>query len=135
MGRLSRCTLSGVMRVSLLLLSTLLAVSTPVLANSTTASTSPTNSGVSDFDDCATLFNLDKFDEAVVACDRAIALNPKNAAAYFIKGAALFGNAKIGSDGKLEVPAGMVNALNRSIKLAPSGRNAQAAHQILDSLK
>jgi len=81
------------------------------------------------------LFNLDKFDEAVVACDRAIALNPKNAAAYFIKGAALFGNAKIGSDGKLEVPAGMVNALNRSIKLAPSGRNAQAAHQILDSLK
>jgi len=133
MDRLSRCVLSGAS--SLLRLGILLALGVSVLAGSTSVAVSSTDSAVSYFNACATLYNAGNMEEAIVACDKAIALDPNKADAYFIKGSALFGNGKVGSDGKYQVPPGTVEALNKYLELAPDGPHAQDVHTMLDSLK
>jgi tetratricopeptide (TPR) repeat protein len=90
---------------------------------------------VSAFNSCAMLYNAGKMDAAIAACDQAIALDPGKADAYFIKASALFGDAKIGSDGKYEVPPGTVEALNKYLDLAPDGGHAPDVHAMLDALK
>ena len=87
------------------------------------------------FNSCALLYNAGKMDDAIVACDQAIALDPGRADTYFIKGSALFGNGKIGSDGKYEVPPGTLEALDKYLELAPDGPHASDVHAMLDSLK
>ena len=102
-------------------------LSTPAFADANPATAS--------FNSCALLYNAGKMDEAITACDKAIALDPKKADAYFIKGSALFGNGKVGSDGKYEVPPGTLEALNKYLELAPDGGHAPDVHAMLDSLK
>jgi tetratricopeptide (TPR) repeat protein len=87
------------------------------------------------FNSCATFYNLGKMDEAIAACDKAIALDPNKADAYFIKGSALFGNGTIDGSGKYQVPPGAVEALNKYLALAPNGPHAPDVHAMLDSLK
>lgn len=135
MDRLSGRTLLGVVTGPLVQLSILLAVTAPVLADAATTTTSSTNSAVSYFNACATLYNSGKVEEAIVACDKAIALDPNKADAYFIKGSALFGNGTVGKDGRYEVPPGAVEALNKYLELKPDGAHAQDVHAMLDSLK
>jgi tetratricopeptide (TPR) repeat protein len=94
-----------------------------------------THPGAAYFNMCATLFNADKMDEAVAACDKSIALDPTKADAYFIKGSALFSNSKLGGNGKYEVPPGTVEALNRYLSLEPNGDHAKDAKAMLDALK
>lgn len=112
----------------LLAASILVATAAPALAQAT-------NPAVSAFNSCAMLYNAGKTDEAIAACDQAIALDPGKADAYFIKASALFGNAKIGSDGKYAVPPGTVEALNKYLELAPDGGHAPDVHAMLDALK
>jgi hypothetical protein len=135
MDRLSRRTLFGVVTGPLLQFSVLLIVTASVLADTTATATSSTNSSVSYFNACATLYNSGKMEEAIVACDKAIALDPNKADTYFIKGSALFGNGKVGTDGEYEVPPGTVEVLNKYLELAPDGGHAQDVHAMLDSLK
>lgn len=122
--------LSSAVTGAFLQLGALLAVSAPVLAD-TTAGTSST----SYFNACATLYNSGKKEEAIVACDQAIAHDSNKADAYFIKGSALFGNGTVGKDGKYVVPPGAVEALDKYLELAPDGTHAQDVHAMLDSLR
>jgi tetratricopeptide (TPR) repeat protein len=108
--------------------SILVAASAPALAQAD-------NPAVAYFNSCAMLYNAGKMDEAIVACDKAIALDPGKADAYFVKASALFGNGKVGSDGKYVVPPGTVEALNKYLELAPDGGHAPDVHAMLDSLK
>ena len=135
MDRPSRRTVFGAATGPLLQLSILLAVTTPVVADTTTAAASSTNSSVSYFNACGTLYNSGKMEEAIVTCDKAIALDPSKAEAYFIKVSAQFGNGEVGKDGKYEVPPGTVEALDKYLELAPDGGHAQDVHAMLDSLK
>jgi tetratricopeptide (TPR) repeat protein len=104
------------------------AVVAPALAQATSPA-------VSYFNNCAMSYNAGKMDEAVAACDKAIALDPRKADAYFIKASALYGNGKVGSGGKFEVPPGTVEALDKYLELAPDGPHAQDVHAMLDGLK
>ena len=105
------------------------------LAASTSALAQASNPAVSAFNSCALSYNAGKMDEAIAACDRAIALNPAKADAYFVKGSALFGMATIGSDGKYQVPPGTVEALDKYLEIAPDGGHAADVRAMLDSLK
>ena len=90
---------------------------------------------VSAFNNCALLYNAGKIDQAIATCDQAIALNPANADAYFVKASALFGMGTIGSDGKYKMPPGTVQALNKYLELAPDGGHVPDVRAMLDSLK
>lgn len=105
-----------------------LIASTPALAEDS-------KSALSYFNSCAMLYNAGKTDEAIAACNEAIALDPSKADAYFVKASALFGNGKIGGDGKYEVPPGTVEALSKYLELAPNGGHAADVRAMLDSLK
>ena len=106
-----------------------------VLGAHTPALAAASNLATEAFNRCAISYNAGKMSEALTACDEAIARDPGKADAYFIKASVLFGNAKIGSDGKYEVPPGTVEALNKYLELAPDGGHAPDVHAMLDSLK
>ncbi len=128
MKRPSRVVWSGAARRSLLGASILLAANVPAFAQAG-------GPAVSYFNSCVLSYNAGKMDEAIAACDKAIALDPGKADAYFVKGSALYGNGKVGSDGKYEVPPGTVEALNKYLELAPNGGHAADVHAMLDALK
>jgi tetratricopeptide (TPR) repeat protein len=115
--------------------SRLLSAACILLAAGTPALTRADSPAASAFDSCALLYNAGKTEEAITACDKAIALDPGKADAYFVKASALFGSGKVGSDGKYEVPPGTVEALDKYLALAPNGGHAPDVHAMLDSLK
>ena len=82
------------------------------------------------FNICATFYNLDRMEAAAVACDKAIAADPKMASAYFVKASALFKQSKL-EQGKLTVPAGTREALDKYLELDPTGGNAADAREML----
>ena len=125
MTRLSRLVSHRAARLLLVGASILLATNALAQANGTATSY---------FNSCATAYNAGKTDEALAACDRAIALDPSKADAYFIKGSALYGNGKIGADGKYQVPPGTIEALKKYLELAPDGGHAPDVHAMLDAL-
>ena len=106
----------------------LLTASAPALAQTS-------KPALSAFNSCALAYNAGKTEEAIAACDKAIALDPGKADAYFIKGSALFGDGKVGGDGKWVVRPGAVEALNKYLELTPDGPHASDVHAMLDSLK
>ena len=124
----SRIVLPGAARRLLLVAGIVVTAAAPALAQAGSPA-------VSYFNSCALLYNADKMDEAIAACDKAIALDPGKADAYFIKGSALYGNGKVGSDGKYVVPPGTVEALDKYLELAPDGGHAPDVHAMLDALK
>jgi len=92
-----------------------------------------TNPGVAYFNICALLYNQGRMQEVVPACDKAIAADPAKADAYFIKGSALFGDARI-ENGKMVLPDGAVQALQKYLELAPSGSHATDVKAMLTSV-
>ena len=84
------------------------------------------------FNLCAMYYNQGQTDGALRACDRTIVLDPKRADAYFIKGSLLLGSAATGTDGKVHVPAGTVEALRKYLELAPNGAHRGDVQQMLD---
>ena len=92
-----------------------------------------TNPGVAYFNICALLYNQGRMQEVVPACDKAIAADPTKADAYFIKGSALFGDARI-ENGKMVLPDGAVQALQKYLELAPSGSHVTDVKAMLTSV-
>ncbi len=82
----------------------------------------------------AILTNQGKVDEANAAFDKAIAADPNHADAYYQKGINLLGKATLGKDGKMVPVPGTAEALNKYLQLAPGGKNAQAAKDLLASI-
>jgi len=71
---------------------------------------------------------------AVTYCDRAIAVDPKRADAYFIKGSALFGTSSLDARNQLVVPAGTREALENYLRLAPEGGHAADVKAMLEAM-
>ena len=94
----------------------------------------PTQAGQCYFNAGAILTNMGKPDDANVAFDKAIAADPTRAEAYYQKGVNLLAKATLSKDGKMVPAPGTVEALNKYLQLAPDGKNAQAAKDLLASL-
>ena len=84
------------------------------------------------FNLCVTEYNIGDTGDALIAADKAIALDPTRADAYFIKGSILFADAKKGTDGKITVPEAGIVALKKYLKLAPTGAHTGEAMQMLN---
>lgn len=82
------------------------------------------------FNICAVYYDTDRMDAAVDACDKAIASDSRMADAYFIKASALYGKSK-SEHGKLSVPPGTEEALNKYLQLDPQGQHAADARAML----
>jgi len=81
---------------------------------------------------CATLFDMGKFPDAVAACDHAIESDPKLPDPYYVKAAALAGEAA--KQGKARSPRETAAALQKYLQLAPDGFYASAAQALLKEI-
>ncbi|HEY6248485.1 MAG TPA: tetratricopeptide repeat protein [Candidatus Angelobacter sp.] len=82
------------------------------------------------FNICAAYYDTDRMDAAIDACNKAIGSDPRMADAYFVKASALFGKSKA-ERGKLVVPPGTQEALNKYLELDPQGPHAADAREML----
>ncbi len=98
------------------------------------AEADPANAGTYYFNLGAVLTNKNKLDEANAAFDKAIAADPKKADAYYWKGVNLFAKATVDKAGKLVAPEGTAENLNKYLELAPDGKLAQGAKDLLASM-
>ena len=89
------------------------------------------NPAVSYFNICATLYNIGQSKEAVSACDKALAADPKMANAYFIKGSALYGDGSIDKSGKIVIAPAALQALRTYLALEPNGPHAADVKEML----
>ena len=82
----------------------------------------------------AVLTNAGRADEAIAVWDKVIAADPTKAEAYYQKGLNLLAKEAIGKDGKAIAPAGTAEAFQKYLELAPTGRFAEPAKQLLASI-
>jgi tetratricopeptide (TPR) repeat protein len=82
----------------------------------------------------AVLANVNQADAAGEAFQKAMNTMPPYVEAYYQYGLVLVGKATVGPDGKVQPPAGTVEALQKYIELSPNGPNAQPAKDLLASL-
>jgi tetratricopeptide (TPR) repeat protein len=94
----------------------------------------PTHAGTYLFNIGAVLTNAGKVDEAIAVFDKVIAADPTKAEAYYQKGINLLGKETIGKDGKATAPPGTAEAFKKYLELAPEGRFAQNAKDLLASI-
>jgi len=95
----------------------------------------PANAGMYFFNEGAILTNQGKVDEANQAFDKAIAAEPTRPEPYYQKGLNLLGKATLSKDNKTMIPVpGTVEALNKYLELAPDGKHAQEAKDLLTSV-
>ena len=69
--------------------------------------------------------------QAVDAFDKAIAADPKNAEAYYLKGTDLIGLVKMDSNSKVIAPPGTAEAFQKYLELQPNGIHAADAKNML----
>jgi tetratricopeptide (TPR) repeat protein len=93
----------------------------------------PANRGMYYFNEGAVLTNQGKADEANQAFDKAIAADPTPPEPYYQKGINLLSKATL-KDGKMVPAPGTVEALNKYLELAPDGKYAQPAKDLLASM-
>jgi tetratricopeptide (TPR) repeat protein len=94
----------------------------------------PSHAGSYLFNEGAVLTNAGRADEAIAVWDRVIAADPTKAEAYYQKGLNLLAKMTIGKDGKTIAPEGTAAAFQKYLELAPTGRYAQAAKDLLTSI-
>lgn len=99
----------------------------------TAAQVDPTNAGSYYFNEGAVLTNTGKVDEAIAAFDKALQADPTRADAYYWKGVDLMGKATTKGD-KMVAPDGTAEAFNKYLELAPTGKYADPAKQMLASI-
>ena len=93
----------------------------------------PANAGAYYFNEGAVLTNTGKVDEAIAAFDKALQADPTRADAYYWKGIDLMNKATTKGD-KMVTPPGTAEAFNKYLELAPTGKYADNAKQILASI-
>ena len=94
----------------------------------------PAGAGMYYYNEGAVLTNQGKPDQANQAFDKAIAAEPTRPDPYYQKGLNLLAKATLGKDGKMIPAPGTAEALNKYLELAPDGRYAQAAKDLLASI-
>jgi tetratricopeptide (TPR) repeat protein len=85
------------------------------------------------FNLCAIYYNLKRGQDALAACDRAIASDPTMSDAYYIKASILFGQGQ-GEHGRYVVPPGTSESLNKYLEFAPLGQHAIAVRAMIEKL-
>jgi tetratricopeptide (TPR) repeat protein len=85
------------------------------------------------FNEGAVLTNAGKVDDAIAAFDKVIAADPAKADAYYWKGVNLIGKATLKGD-KMVAPEGTAEAFKKYLELAPDGKLAQPAKDMLASI-
>jgi len=85
------------------------------------------------FNLCATYYNMKRANEAVTACDQAIAADPTMSDAYYVKATVLFGEGKT-VGGKYLVPPGTTDSLNKYLQYAPFGEHASTVRAMIDKV-
>jgi tetratricopeptide (TPR) repeat protein len=100
----------------------------------TAAKLEPASASTYYFNEGAVLTNTGKVDDAITAFDKVIAADPTKADAYYWKGVNMVGKAKTGANGKFEAPAGTAEAFNKYLELAPDGKYADPAKQMLQTI-
>jgi tetratricopeptide (TPR) repeat protein len=85
------------------------------------------------FNLCATYYNLKRGQDAVPACEKAIALDPTMSDAYYIKASILFGQGHA-ENGKYVAPPGTNELLNKYLEYAPFGQHSGAVRSMIDKL-
>lgn len=98
------------------------------------AQADPAGAGLYYYNEGAVLTNQGKPDEANQAFDKAIAAEPTRPDPYYQKGLNLLGKATLGKDGKMVPAPGTAEALNKYLELAPDGKYAQSAKDLLASI-
>jgi tetratricopeptide (TPR) repeat protein len=86
------------------------------------------------FNQGAVLTNQGNADAAVAAFDKAIAADPTRADVYYHKGVNLLARATLGKDNKMVPAPGTAEAFRKYLDLAPDGKYAQSAKELLGSL-
>jgi len=99
----------------------------------TAAQQDPANAGSYYFNEGAVLTNTGKVDEAIAAFDKALQADPTRADAYYWKGVDLMGKATLKGD-KMVAPEGTAEAFNKYLELAPTGKYADPAKQMLATI-
>jgi len=94
----------------------------------------PAHAGSYLFNTGAVLTNAGKADEAIAVWDKVIAADPTKAEAYYQKGLNLLAKMTVGKDGKTTAPEGTAAAFQKYLELAPTGRYAQNAKDLLASI-
>lgn len=81
------------------------------------------------FNLCVTRFDLGEWKATGEACDRAIAADPQMADAYYVKAAALFGEAA--RQGKFRAPQEALSSLRKYLELDPDGSYSREVQTML----
>jgi len=82
---------------------------------------------------CAAFYDANRLQEAVVACDKAIAADPDMSDPYFVKASALLGTGQV-EHGIYHAPPAVRDLLNKYLGLAPAGEHAAEARALLEKL-
>jgi len=99
------------------------------------AAVDPTQAKMAMYNSGVVLLNQGNMDAAAAAFDKLLAIDPNNADAWYYKGICLLGKATTDpKTNKLIPPAGTVEALQKSLQLAPNGPNAANAKAALQTL-
>jgi tetratricopeptide (TPR) repeat protein len=85
------------------------------------------------FNLCAIYYDSKRLEEAVTACDQAIASDPTMSEAYYIKAVSLFGKGTLAA-GKYAPPEEARVALNKYLELSPFGEHAHLVREMIDKL-
>jgi tetratricopeptide (TPR) repeat protein len=102
------------------------------------ATADPTNAGAVWLNSGITLYKANRLPEAVVPLQKATALLPSNAQAWFLLGAALVSTMEVKQEGDKEIPVlkpGTVEAYQKCIELDPNGTWGTQAKEGLEQLQ
>ena len=94
----------------------------------------PTQAAKCYFNLGAVLTNTGQTDSAIEAFKKAIDADPNYADAYLQFGVAQMGKVTAGADGKMIAPPGTTDAFQKYLQLAPDGKDAQTAKDMLAAL-
>jgi tetratricopeptide (TPR) repeat protein len=104
-------------------------------AYETAAKSSPAMAGSAYYNESVVYYQASKMPEAAAAADKAIAVDPKRADAYYIKAQALIPGATADpKTGKFILPPGCLESYQAYLELAPEGAHANEVKELLGGL-
>jgi tetratricopeptide (TPR) repeat protein len=98
------------------------------------AAIDPAGAGTYLYNIGAVYTNAGRPDDAIAIWNKVIAADPTKAEAYYQKGVNLLAKETIGKDGKVTAPEGTAEAFQKYLELAPTGRFADGAKAMLESI-